>query len=77
MYFGKKLYLWALETHRKPTRQDLETVDYLKCMQVKYRRPAETIVGDPVRIRMFLGLPDPDTLVRGMDLDPSLFLYRC
>jgi malate/lactate dehydrogenase len=25
------------------------------------------------RIRMFLGLPDPDKLVRGTDPDPSLF----
>jgi hypothetical protein len=24
------------------------------------------------RIHMFLGLPDPDTLVRGMDPDPAL-----
>ncbi len=24
------------------------------------------------RIHMFLGLPDPDPLVRGMDLDPAL-----
>jgi hypothetical protein len=35
--------------------------------------------GDPIRIRMFLGFPDPDPLVRGMDPnpdpapDPSLF----
>ncbi len=28
-------------------------------------------------IRMFLGLPDPDPLVRGMDPDPSIFLKRC
>ncbi len=26
-----------------------------------------------IRIRMFLGLPDPDPLVRGTDPDPSLF----
>ncbi len=25
-----------------------------------------------IRIHMFLGLPDPDPLVRGMDLDPDL-----
>jgi hypothetical protein len=25
------------------------------------------------RIRVFLGLPDPDSLVRGPDPDPSLF----
>jgi hypothetical protein len=25
------------------------------------------------RIRMFSGLPDPDPLARGTDLDPSLF----
>jgi hypothetical protein len=25
-----------------------------------------------IRTRMFLGLPDPDPLVRGMDPDPSL-----
>jgi hypothetical protein len=24
-----------------------------------------------IRIRMFLGLPDPDQLLRGMDLDPA------
>ncbi len=32
-------------------------------------------VGEPIRIRMFLGLPNPDLLVRGMDPDlyPSLF----
>jgi hypothetical protein len=28
------------------------------------------------RIRMFLGLPDPDRLVRGTDPDPSLFLMK-
>jgi hypothetical protein len=27
-----------------------------------------------IRIRRFLGLPDPDPLVRGMDTDPFLFL---
>ncbi len=35
-----------------------------------------TSVGDlepDLRIRMFLGLPDPDPLVRGTDPDPSLF----
>ncbi len=26
-----------------------------------------------IRIRMFLGLQDPDPLVRGTDLDPSFF----
>jgi hypothetical protein len=26
-----------------------------------------------IRIRMFLGLPDPDPLVRGTDPDPSVF----
>jgi hypothetical protein len=26
-----------------------------------------------IRIRKFLGLPDPDPLVRGPDTDPSLF----
>jgi hypothetical protein len=26
-----------------------------------------------IRIRRFLGLPDPDPLVRGMDPDPFLF----
>jgi hypothetical protein len=26
-----------------------------------------------IRIRMFLGLPDPDPLVRGKDPSPSLF----
>jgi|LakMenEpi03Aug12_release.lakeMendotaPanAssembly.Ray.scaffolds.fasta_scaffold2423593_1 hypothetical protein len=25
-----------------------------------------------IRIHMFLGLPDPDQLVRGMDPDPSI-----
>jgi hypothetical protein len=25
-----------------------------------------------IRIHMFLGLPDPDPLVRGMDTDPSI-----
>ncbi len=25
-----------------------------------------------IRIHMFLGLPDPDPLVRGMDPDPSI-----
>jgi hypothetical protein len=29
-----------------------------------------------IRIRMFLGLPDPDPLVRGMDPDPSLFFFN-
>jgi hypothetical protein len=38
----------------------------------------KTSVGDPIRnrrMRMILGLldPDPDLLVRGMDPDPSLF----
>jgi hypothetical protein len=28
------------------------------------------------RILMFLGLPDPDPLVRGKDPDPSLFLIQ-
>jgi hypothetical protein len=27
------------------------------------------------RIRMFLGLPDPDPLVRGMDPDPDHSLF--
>jgi hypothetical protein len=37
----------------------------------------------PIRIRMFLGLPDPDPLLRGTGtdpspaLDPSLFSLRC
>ncbi len=30
-----------------------------------------TVLG--IRIRMFLGLPDPGPLVRGMDPDPALF----
>jgi hypothetical protein len=33
-----------------------------------------TSVVDPDRIRMFMGLLDPDTLVRGMDPDPALTL---
>jgi hypothetical protein len=28
------------------------------------------------RIRMFLGLPDPDPLVRGMDPDPSIIKQK-
>jgi hypothetical protein len=28
-----------------------------------------------IRIRMFLGLPDPDPLVRGMDPDPSIIYF--
>jgi hypothetical protein len=31
----------------------------------------DTVLG--IRIRMFLGLPDPDTLVSGTDPNPSLF----
>ncbi len=34
-----------------------------------------TVLGIRIRrIRMFLGLPDPDPLVRGTDPDPSLVL---
>ncbi len=33
----------------------------------------QTVVGN--RIRMFLGLPDPDPLVRGMDPDPDPSLF--
>jgi hypothetical protein len=29
-----------------------------------------------IRIRMFLGLPDPDPLIKGIDPDPSLF-HKC
>jgi hypothetical protein len=28
------------------------------------------------RIHMFLGLPDPDPLVRGMDPDPSIIMQK-
>jgi hypothetical protein len=28
------------------------------------------------RIRTFLGLPDPDLLVRGMDPDPSIIMQK-
>jgi hypothetical protein len=28
------------------------------------------------RINMFLGLPDPDALVRGMDPDPSIIMQK-
>jgi hypothetical protein len=28
------------------------------------------------RIHMFLGLPDPDPLVRGMDPDPSIIMLK-
>jgi hypothetical protein len=28
------------------------------------------------RIRMFLGLPDPDTLVKGTDPDPSIITKK-
>ncbi len=33
--------------------------------------PFSAVLG--IRIRMFLGLPDPDQLFRGTDPDPSLF----
>ncbi len=29
-----------------------------------------------IRIHMFLGLPDPDPLVRGMDPDPSIIMQK-
>jgi hypothetical protein len=29
-----------------------------------------------IRIHMFLSLPDPDPLVRGMDPDPSIFMHK-
>ena len=29
-----------------------------------------------IRIHMFLGLPDPDPLVRGMDPDPSIIMHK-
>ena len=29
-----------------------------------------------IRIHMFLGLPDPDPLVRGMDPDPSIIMQN-
>ncbi len=32
---------------------------------------------EPYPICMFLGLSDPDPLVRGTDPDPSLFSYMC
>ncbi len=34
----------------------------------------KAVLGVRNRIRMFLGLPDPDPLVRGKDPDSSLFL---
>ena len=36
----------------------------------------ETVLENRIRIRMFLGLPDPDPLVSGSDPDPSLFLIN-
>jgi hypothetical protein len=39
-------------------------------------QPGDTIkpvLGIRNRIRMFLGLPDPDPLVKGTDPDPSFF----
>ncbi len=40
-----------------------------------------TVLGGRIRIpisgtRMFIGLPDPDPLVRSTDPDPSLFLKK-
>ncbi len=29
-----------------------------------------------IRIHMFLGLPDPDPLVRGIDPDPSIIMQK-
>ncbi len=34
---------------------------------------AKPVLGIEIRIRMFLGLQDPDSLVKGMDPDSSLF----
>jgi hypothetical protein len=52
------------------------------------RSDGQTSVADPgclsqvpdlvfrIRIHMFLGLPDPDPLVRGMDPDPSIIMQK-
>ncbi len=40
-------------------------------MQSLYWTPVFQIRIQIHRIHMFLGLPDPDPLVRGMDLDPD------
>ncbi len=44
-----------------------------KCKKEKERRNGRYILTVfRIRIHMFFGLPDPDPLGRGMDLDPSL-----
>ncbi len=40
-------------------------------IQIRLVRPVLGIRNRILRIRMFLGLPDPDPLVRGMDPDPA------
>ena len=53
-----------------PKTQESRRRTYLKARK-------RSSVGDPDldpqdrRIRMFCGLPDPDPLIRGMDLDPA------
>jgi hypothetical protein len=52
---------------KKGDRYDMQVFKY------QYLKPVLEIRS---RIRMFLGLPDPDPLVRCMDLDPSLFFIK-
>jgi hypothetical protein len=45
------------------------------CPEVERTEVQKTVLFSPllrIRIRMFLGLPDPDPLVRGADPDPIL-----
>jgi hypothetical protein len=51
-----------------------------KSYRIPYSEPVLRIrIRIPIRIHqthMFLGLPDPDPLVRGMDPDPSIIMQK-
>ncbi len=54
---------------------DILIQSILSCSSADQKYSSAPVLG--IRIRMFLGLPDPDLLVSGMDPDPFLFPEMC